>query len=112
MKVGASHTPSLTTLPLTSPRHRRRSVGEEGLLQAAALVPVVETGESEDVETRVRPHCDGTGLDRAQIWRSGTHSRKQCEIWAQFQPNPVYGIVSLRPLNLSDFAPSRAVRSR
>ena len=52
-------------------------------------MPVVETGESEDVETRVRPHCDGTGLGRAQIWRSGTHSRKQCEIWAQFQPNPL-----------------------
>ena len=47
MKVGASHTPSLTSLPLTS--HRRRSVGEEGLLQAAALAPVVETGESENV---------------------------------------------------------------
>ena len=44
-------TPSLTSLPLTS--HRRRSVGEEGLLQAAALAPVVETGESEDVGTRV-----------------------------------------------------------
>jgi hypothetical protein len=33
--------------------HRRRSVGEEGILQAAALAPVVETGESEDVETLV-----------------------------------------------------------
>ena len=54
MKVGASHTPSLTPLPLTS--HRRRSVGEEGILQAAALAPVVRTGESEDVWTRVRPH--------------------------------------------------------
>ena len=54
-------------------------------------MPVVETGESEDVETRVRPHCDGTGLGRAQIWRIGTHSRKQCEIWAQFQPNPLSG---------------------
>ena len=40
MKVKASHTPSLTPLPLT-------------LLQAAALAPVVETGESEDVWTRV-----------------------------------------------------------
>jgi hypothetical protein len=49
---------------------------------------VVETGESEDVGTRVRPHCDGTGLYRAQIWRSGTHAHKQCEIWAQFRPNP------------------------
>ena len=38
---------------------------------------------------RVRPHCDGTGLCRAQIWRSGTHARKQCEIWAQLQPNPL-----------------------
>ena len=43
MKVGASHTPSLTPLP-----HRRRSVGEEDILQAAALAPVVETGEYED----------------------------------------------------------------
>ena len=65
------------------------ALGEEGLLQAAALAPLVETGESEDVRTRVRPHCDGTGLCRAQIWRSGTHARKQCEIWAQFQPNPL-----------------------
>ena len=64
-------------------------VGEEGILQAAALAPVVEIGESEDVKTRARPHCDGTGLCRAQIWRSGTHARKQCEIWAQFQPNPL-----------------------
>jgi len=30
------------------------------MLQAAALAPVVETGESEDVGTRVRLHCDGT----------------------------------------------------
>ena len=59
------------------------------MLQAAALAPVVETGESEDVRTRVRLHCDSTGLCRAQIWRSGTHARKQCEIWAQFRPNPV-----------------------
>ena len=58
-------------------------------------MPVVETGESEDVETRVRPHCDGTGLGRAQIWRIGTHSRKQCEIWAQFQPNPLASTSSL-----------------
>ena len=58
--------------------------------QAAALAPVVESGESEDVGTRVRPHCDGTGLCRAQIWRSGTHARKQCEIWAQFRPKPVH----------------------
>ena len=50
---------------------------------------MVETGEPEDVGTRVRLHCDGTGLGRAQIWRSGTHARKQCEIWAQFQPNPL-----------------------
>ena len=60
MKVGASLTPSLTPLPLTSPSPQRW--GEEGLLQAAALAPVAETGESEDVGTRVRPHCDGTGL--------------------------------------------------
>ena len=53
------------------------------------LWAVAETGESEDVGTRARPHCDGTGLCRAQIWRSGTHARKQCEIWAQFQPNPL-----------------------
>ena len=59
------------------------------MLQAAAVAPVVETGKSEDVGTRVRLHCDGTSLCRAQIWRSGTHSRKQCEIWAQFRPNPV-----------------------
>ena len=39
------------------------------MLQAAALAPVVKTGESEDVGTRVRLHCDGTGLCRAQIWR-------------------------------------------
>jgi hypothetical protein len=71
MKAGASHTPSLTSLPLTSPSPQR--YGEEGLLQAAALAPVVETGESEDVWTRVRLHCDSTGLCRAQMWRSGTH---------------------------------------
>ena len=66
-------------------------VGEEGILQAAALAPVVEIGESEDVGTRARAHCNGTGLCRAQIWRSGTHARKQFEIWAQFQPNPLVG---------------------
>ena len=53
------------------------------MLQAAALAPVVGTGESEDVGTRVRLHCDSSRLCRAQIWRSGTHARKQCEIWAQ-----------------------------
>ena len=74
MKVKASHTPSLTPLPLTSPSPQR--FGEEGLLQAAALAPVVETGESEDVWTRVRLRCDITGLCRAQIWSSGTHARK------------------------------------
>ena len=37
-------------------------VGEEGMLQAAAPPPVVETGESQDVGTRARLHCDGTGL--------------------------------------------------
>ena len=50
-------------------------VGEEGLLQAAALATVVEIGESEDVVTRDRPHYNNTGLCRAQIWRSGTHAR-------------------------------------
>jgi hypothetical protein len=52
MKVKASHTPSLTSPPLTP--HRRRSGGEEGILQAAALAPVAETGESEDVGTLAR----------------------------------------------------------
>ena len=42
-------------------------VSEEGILQAAALAPVVETGESEDVGTRVRPHCDGSGLLFAEL---------------------------------------------
>ena len=63
------------------------------MLQAAAPPPVVETGESEDVGTRFRLHCNGTGLLRAQIWRSGTHARKQCEIWAQFRPNPLVALV-------------------
>ena len=155
MKIGASHTLSLTPLPLTSPSpntpHRwvpshsarpylaptvrkvgpsrsphvrsrcsqarvsqtqpsaeqersmcaiwlpRVLVRKHMLLQAAALAPVVETGESEDVETRVRPHCDGTGLCRAQIWRSGTHARKQCEIWAQFRPHPSPVLSGLAP---------------
>ena len=46
LKVKASHTPSLTVtpLPLTSPSPQR-SVGEEGILQAAALAPVAETAE-------------------------------------------------------------------
>ena len=57
-------------------------VGEEGLLQAAALATVVEIGESEDVVTRDRPHYNNTGLCRAQIWRSGTHARKKFKIWA------------------------------
>ena len=48
----------------------------KGILQAAALAPVDETGESEDVVTRVRLHCDGAGLGRAQIWRSGIHTRE------------------------------------
>ena len=48
----------------------------KGILQAAALAPVAETGESEDVVTRVRLHCDGAGLGRAQIWRSGIHTRE------------------------------------
>ena len=56
--------------------HRRRSVGEEGLLQAAALAPVVETGESEDVWTRARPHCDGTGLCRAHRYGVVVHTRE------------------------------------
>ena len=169
MKVGASHTPSLTPLPLTSPsptphrwvpraRHSptvfcaycaagwRQSlptsssstpssarvkapafsragalevrylaaggVGEEGILQAAALAPVVEIGESEDVVTRARLHCDGTGLCRAQIWRSGTHARKQCEIWAQFRPNPVRSLEPERGCSTSGtpHPPKRRVR--
>ena len=68
-------------------------------VQAAALAPVAETGEFEDVGTRARPHCDGTGLCRAQIWRSGTHARKQCEIWAQFQPNPLCTLSSTHVIN-------------
>ena len=42
-----------------------------------------------------RPHCDGTCLCRAQMWRSGTHARKQCEIWTQFQPNSYRAYLSL-----------------
>ena len=41
----------------------------------ARLWSVGETGESEDVWTRVRLYCDSTGLRRAQIWRSGAHGR-------------------------------------
>ena len=104
MKVGASLTPSLTSLPLTSPSPQR--YGEEGLLQAAALAPVVETGESEDVWTRVRLNCDSTGLYRAQIWRRGTQAQKQCEIWAQFRPNPL-----TRYLKTCYYAPLTGVRA-
>ena len=77
MKVGRGLTHALTDTAPTDLTVAASS-GEEDILQAAALAPVVETGESEDVGTRVRPHCDGTGLYRAQIWRSGTHARKQC----------------------------------
>ena len=64
------------------------------MLQAAALAPVAETGESEDVVTRVRPQCDGTGLCRAQIWRVVAHTRAKtvCEIWAlNFNQTPSKG---------------------
>ena len=36
----------------------------------------VETGESEDVETHSRPHCDGTGLCRAQRYGVVVHTRE------------------------------------
>ena len=39
---------------------------------------------------------NGTGLCRAQIWRSDTHARKQCEIWAQFQPNALSSLVCIK----------------
>jgi hypothetical protein len=48
--------------------------------QRQPLVPVVETGESGDVETRARPHSDGTCLCRARVWHSGTHSRKRFQM--------------------------------
>ena len=46
---------------------------------------MVETGESEDVTedvgTRVRPHCDGTGLFAELRYGVVVHMReKQCEI--------------------------------
>ena len=93
-KVGASHTASLTPLPLTSPSPQR--CGEEGLLQAAALVPVAKTGESEDVWTRARPQCDGKVFAELR-YGVVAHTRENSvkyyavvwlEIWAQFQPNP------------------------
>ena len=75
MKVGAS--------PLT---HALTHDAPTDLTVAAALVRkasskrrrsrVAETGESEDVGTRVRLHCDGAGLGRAQMWRSGIHTRE------------------------------------
>ena len=52
------------------------------LQAAAALAPVVKTGESEDVGTRVRLHCDGTGLIAELRYGAVVHARKQCEIWA------------------------------
>ena len=46
---------------------------------------MVETGESEDVGTRVRPHCDVVqAFAELRYGVRGTHARKQCEIWAQF----------------------------
>jgi hypothetical protein len=50
-------------------------IGKSGHKETHTLCVRVETGESEDVRTRDRLHCDGTGLCRAQIWRSGTHAR-------------------------------------
>ena len=61
------------------------------MLQAAALAPVV----SKPVNLRT---CglvsDSIAIVQAfaelRRWRSGTHARKQCEIWAQFWPiNPL-----------------------
>ena len=56
MKVGASH-----GLTHTAPTDLTvaAALGEEDILQAAALAPVVEIGESADAKTRARPHCDG-----------------------------------------------------
>ena len=54
------------------------------MLQAAALAPVVEIGESEDVGTRARPHIVMVQAfaELTDIWRSGTHARIQCETMA------------------------------
>ena len=54
-------------------------------LLAAALVPMVETGECGDVETRSRPRSDGTCLCRARKGHIGTCARKPFQIWA-FEP--------------------------
>ena len=61
------------------------------MLQAAALAPVVETGESEDVWTRVRLHCDSTGLSFAELrYGAVVHTRENSvKPWAQFRPNPL-----------------------
>ena len=42
-------------------------IGKSGHKETHTLCVRVETGESEDVRTRDRLHCDGTGLCRAQI---------------------------------------------
>ena len=61
---------------------RSTCVGEEGILQAAALAPVVETGESEDVWTRVKDSVEMVHafveLGYVALWYSdGAALRKQ-----------------------------------
>ena len=75
---GRGLTHALTHIAPTDLTFAAALVRNEGILQAAALAPVVETGESEDVWTRVRLQCDITGICRAQIWRSGAvvHTRE------------------------------------
>ena len=75
--LATTHLLQLGNLQFGTASQRARALMWLAPTEAAALAPVVETGESEDVGTRVRLHCDGTGLCRAQIWRSGTHARKQ-----------------------------------
>ena len=75
MKVGASHglTHTAPTDLTVAAALVRKAYSKR---EAAALAPVAETGESEDVGARIRPHGDGTSLCRAQIWRSVAHKNR------------------------------------
>ena len=102
-------TPSLTSLPLTS--HRRRSVGEEGLLQAAALAPVVETGDEylRTWGTRVRLQIaivQYRAVFAELRYGPVVHTRENSVKYGpQFRPNP-YGDLSV--LSLTDCCEKRS----
>ena len=61
------------------------------MLQAAALAPVVETGEYEDVKTRVRLRCDRTQAFAELRYGAVVHTRENIVKYGHNLGQTLYG---------------------